>query len=71
MSSAIWRSTKSSSASSLTSAHWLLYRQDTRRMRVDLEEAEEVLTIGKERIGYANVTRRFHDRKPSGKLAHR
>ena len=50
---------------------WLLYRQDTRRMRVDVEEAEEVLTIGKERIGYANVTRRFHDRKPSGKQAHR
>ena len=40
-------------------------------MRVDLEEAEDVLTIGKERIGYANVTRPFHDRKPSGKLAHR
>ena len=36
-------------------------------MRVDLGEAQEVLTIGKERIGYANVTRRFHDRKPTGK----
>jgi hypothetical protein len=26
---------------------WLLYRQDTRRMRVGAEEAEEVLTIGR------------------------
>ena len=51
--------------------NWLLYRQDTRRMQVDLDEAEDVLTIGKERIGYANVTRRFHDRKPTGKLVHR
>jgi integrase len=50
---------------------WLLYRQDTRRMRVDLANAEEILTIGKERVGYANVTRRFHDRKPTGKLVHR
>jgi hypothetical protein len=30
---------------------FLLYRQDTRRMRVDLNEAEEVLTIGREQIG--------------------
>ena len=50
--------------------HWLLYRQDTRRMRVDLEEAEEVLDLRGEKIGYANVTRRRHDRKPTGKLAH-
>jgi site-specific recombinase XerC len=51
--------------------HWLLYRQDTRRRRVDLDEAEEVLTIGKERVCYANVTSRKHDRQPTGKLAHR
>jgi site-specific recombinase XerC len=50
--------------------HWLLYRQDTRRMRVDLDEAETFLTIGGDRFGYAKVTRRRHDRKPSGKLAH-
>jgi integrase len=50
--------------------HWLLYRQDTRRMRVDLEEADEVLTVGGKQVGYAKVTRRRHDRKPTGKLAH-
>ena len=38
--------------------HWLLYRQDTRRMRVDLDSAAEVLTLGGERVGYAQVTRR-------------
>jgi site-specific recombinase XerC len=51
--------------------HWLLYRQDTRRMRVDLADAEETITISKNRkVGYANVTRRRHDRKPTGKIAH-
>jgi site-specific recombinase XerC len=50
---------------------FLLYRQDTRRMRVDLAEAEEILPIGKEQIGYARITRRRHDRKPTGKLVHR
>jgi integrase len=49
---------------------WLLYRQDTRRMRVDPESAEEVLTLRGERVGYAQVTRRRHDRRPTGKLAH-
>jgi integrase len=39
-------------------------------MRVDLDEAETFLTIGGDRLGYAKVTRRRHDRKPSGKLAH-
>jgi hypothetical protein len=39
-------------------------------MRVDLEEAEEILTIKSDRVGYAKVTRRRHDRKPTGKLAH-
>jgi integrase len=39
-------------------------------MRVDLPEAEEVLTIGGREVGYANVTRRRHDRQPTGKLAH-
>jgi site-specific recombinase XerC len=50
--------------------HWLLYRQDTRRMRVGLADAEETLTIGAERVGYANVTRRRHDSAPTGKIAH-
>ena len=40
-------------------------------MRSELEAAEEILTIGTEQVGYAKVTRRRHDRKPSGKLAHR
>jgi site-specific recombinase XerD len=40
-------------------------------MRVDLGEAEEILPIGKEQIGYARITRRHHDRKPTGKLVHR
>jgi integrase len=39
-------------------------------MRVDLEEAEEILTIKGDQVGYAKVTRRRHDRKPTGKLAH-
>jgi integrase len=51
--------------------HWLLYRQDTRRVRVPLDEAEEVLPLGAEQVGYASVTSRRHDRQPTGKLAHR
>jgi hypothetical protein len=40
-------------------------------MRVDdLDEAEETITIKSERVGYAKVTRRRHDHKPTGKLAH-
>jgi integrase len=50
--------------------HWLLYRRDTRRMRVDLEEAEEILTIKSDRVGHAKMTRRRHERKRTGKLAH-
>jgi hypothetical protein len=50
---------------------FLLYRQDTRRIRVDPAEAEEVLTIGNDKIGYARITRRRHDRKPTGKLVQR
>jgi hypothetical protein len=34
-------------------------------------EVEEVLTIGNDKIGYARITRRRHDRKPTGKLVHR
>jgi hypothetical protein len=48
-----------------------LYRQDTRRVRVaTTSEAETFLTIGEDRVGYAKVTRKRHDRKPTGKLAH-
>jgi site-specific recombinase XerC len=50
--------------------HWLLYRQDTRRMRVPIDNAEEVLKLGDRQAGYTKVTRRRHDSKPTGKLAH-
>jgi site-specific recombinase XerC len=50
----------------------LLYHQDTRRRRVPLGEAEEVLELGDgKRAGYANVLSRRHDRSVSGKLVHR
>jgi integrase len=39
-------------------------------MHVELENAEEILTLEKKQVGYAKVTRRRHDRKPTGKLAH-
>ena len=39
-------------------------------MRVDVEDAEEIVTISNKDVGYAIVTRRHHDRKPTGKLAH-
>ena len=44
--------------------HWLLYRQDTRRMRVPLEEAEEVLAFGGKQVGYRPVTRRRLEKQP-------
>ncbi len=50
--------------------HWLLYRQDTRRMKVELDEAEEILTVGKRQQGYAQVIRRNHTEQPTGKVAH-
>lgn len=48
----------------------LIYRQDTRRMKVDLDQATEILEVNGRRQGYADVTRRSHDRKPTGKLVH-
>jgi site-specific recombinase XerD len=53
-----------------TAETWLLYRQDTRRMKVVDDEATEFLLIGKRRQGYADVTRRDHSRQPTGKVAH-
>lgn len=50
--------------------HWLLYRQDTRRMKVELDDADEVLAIAGKKQGYANVTRRNHTKQPTGKVAH-
>jgi site-specific recombinase XerD len=50
---------------------YLVYRQDTRKLRVPVEEAEETLElVGGTVYGYARATRRFHDRKPSGKMVH-
>lgn len=50
---------------------YLIYHRDTRRMKVPLDEAEEVLELGNgNKQGYANVTRRHHDKAPSGKLVH-
>ena len=51
--------------------HFLLYGQQTRKVRVPLAEAEETLDIGKgETIGYATRTRRDHTKKVSRARAH-
>lgn len=50
--------------------HWLLYHSDTRRRKVDLEDATETLTIGGQQVGYADVTTRRHDKRPTPKIAH-
>jgi integrase len=56
----------------LNDEDYLVYRQDTRRRRVPLDEAEEVLLIGGGPVGYANVTTRVHSsKKPSGQTVHR
>jgi len=50
---------------------YLVYRQDTRKMRVPLAEADEVLDLGDGSTqGYAWIVRRLHDRRPTGKLVH-
>ena len=55
----------------LNGDHFLIYRQDTRRMRVDLDQASEIVDLGNgKRQGYAWVLRRLHERKPTGKLVH-
>jgi integrase len=49
----------------------LLYRQDTRRMKVDVDGAEEIVELGNGRSqGYSWIVRRKHDRAVSGKLVH-
>lgn len=56
----------------LTDDDYLIYRQDTRRRRVPLEEADEVLLIGGEPVGYADVTTRRHvPERSSGQTVHR
>jgi integrase len=44
----------------LSEEDYLLYRQDTRRRKVPLDAADEVLQVGRQRVGYANVTTRAH-----------
>jgi site-specific recombinase XerC len=56
----------------LTPDDFLVYRQDTRRRKVDLDLADEVLVIGGKLVGYANVTTRAHSTvPPSGQTVHR
>ena len=50
--------------------HWLLYTQATRKRRVPVDEAEEILNIRGEKIGYAHVTKRDHSKKPSRGRTH-
>lgn len=49
---------------------YLLYRSDTRRRKVDLADATELVEIAGTPIGYADVTTRTHDRLVVGKTAH-
>lgn len=50
---------------------FLIYRQDTRRMRVPADRAQETIDLGNGRVQtYAWIARRLHDRHPTGKLVH-
>lgn len=53
-----------------TDDDFLIYRQDTRRIKVPVENATEILIVTGKPVGYAKVTRRHHDRPPTGKLVH-
>jgi site-specific recombinase XerC len=51
---------------------YLLYRQDTRRRRVPLDIADEMLILQGEPVGYASVTTRTHsDTRPTAQTVHR
>jgi integrase len=51
---------------------FLVYRQDTRRRRVPLDMADEMLMLGGDPVGYATVTTRTHGtERPSGQTVHR
>jgi site-specific recombinase XerD len=66
-----WTKLLALQAQGLGPASFLIYRRDTRHMKVPLDEADEVLVLaGGKRQGYADITRRFHDRTPTGKLVH-
>lgn len=54
----------------LTPHSYLLYRRDTRRMRVPIGQAEEILNLKSGPQGYAWVTRRLHGRQVTGKRVH-
>lgn len=49
---------------------WILYRQDTRHRKVPLEDATEILQIGPNLVGYADIIRRDHTHQATGKIAH-
>lgn len=50
---------------------YLLYRQDTRRMKVPEDDATEFVDFGGgRRQGYAEIVRRDHSKHPTGKVAH-
>ena len=69
---AFWSKLLALQATGLGPDSYLLYRRDSRRRRVDLDQAEEVLELGGGRQqGYAWITTRFHDRKLAGNSVHR
>jgi integrase/recombinase XerC len=51
---------------------YLLYRRDTRRRRVPIDQADEMLMIQGEPVGYGEVTTRTHSpKRSSGQTVHR
>jgi site-specific recombinase XerD len=67
----VWTKLLALQANGLGPESPLVYRQDTRRLKVDDEQATEFLDLAHgKRQGYAEVTRRNHNVKPTGKLVH-
>lgn len=69
---AFWAKLLALQATGLGADSYLLYRRDSRKRKVSIGEAEEVLTLGGgKQQGYAWVTSRFHDRHLAGNSVHR
>jgi integrase len=69
---AFWSKLLALQATGLGPDSYLLYRRDSRKRKVPIDEADEVLELGGGRMqGYAWVTDRFHDRKIAGNSVHR
>lgn len=67
-----WSKLLALQATGLGPDSYLLYRRDSRKRRVSIDEADEVLVLGSGREqGYAWVTTRFHDRLLAGNSVHR